>query len=166
MLEKVAENTSRASIMTKAEAHALQETWKIRAWRNELGPTSCRGGNSKNDTFDLKVAETKTQKDKGAPDTTELLTPDALKGDAKRPEAAKVLGWNSDAGVGCRVNEIDPYRTLLGRRGGTPTAADASRQRAPPRHDHQGGPEPHPAQDGPRAGHRRDPVDRPPPRQA
>ena len=38
-LDNVPEKTSHASIMTKAEAHALQATWKIRAWRNDLGPT-------------------------------------------------------------------------------------------------------------------------------
>ena len=38
MLEKVAEETNRASIRTKAEGHSLQEACKIRAWRDELGP--------------------------------------------------------------------------------------------------------------------------------
>ena len=50
----------------------------------------------------------------------DFITPDALKGEAKRPETAKVLGGNSDAGVECRVNKVDPCRTLLGRRGRRP----------------------------------------------
>merc|ERR1719305_1713406 len=76
------------------------------------------GGNSTKATSGINGAETKTQKEKGIPDTKELFIQDTLKGGAKRPEVAKVLCGNSGADVDWLMEKFNLDLSLVARLGG------------------------------------------------
>jgi len=76
------------------------------------------GGNSTKATSGINGAETKTQKQKGIPDTRELFIQDTLKGGAKKPELAKVLCANSGADVDWLMDKFNLDLSLLARLGG------------------------------------------------
>merc|ERR1740138_133829 len=76
------------------------------------------GGNSTKATSGINGAETKTQKEKGIDDSTELFTNDTLKGGAKKPEVAKVLCGNSGEDVNWLMDTFDLDLSLLARLGG------------------------------------------------
>merc|ERR1719236_267226 len=76
------------------------------------------GGKSTKATSGINGAETKTQKEKGIPDTVEIFTNDTLKGGAKRPEVAKVLCANSGPDVDWLMDVFDLDLSLLARLGG------------------------------------------------
>merc|ERR1711871_574496 len=76
------------------------------------------GGNSTKATSGINGAETKTQKQKGIPDTIELFTSDTLKGGAKKPELAKVLCGNSGADVDWLMDKFNLDLSLVARLGG------------------------------------------------
>merc|ERR1712003_372758 len=69
-------------------------------------------------TSGINGAETRTQKEKGVPDTVEIFTNDTLKGGAKRPEVAKVLCANSGPDVDWLMDTFDLDLSLLARLGG------------------------------------------------
>ena len=64
-----------------------------------LDKSSFCGGNSTKATSGINGAGTRTQKNKGINDSSELFTADTLKGGAKRPDVVKVLCCNSGADV-------------------------------------------------------------------
>jgi len=76
------------------------------------------GGNSTKATSGINGAETKTQKQKGIPDTRELFVSDTLKGGAKKPELAKVLCNNSGADVDWLMDKFNLDLSLVARLGG------------------------------------------------
>jgi len=76
------------------------------------------GGNSTKATSGINGAETKTQKQKGIPDTVEIFTADTLKGGAKKPELVKVLCGNSGPDVDWLVDKFGLDLSLLARLGG------------------------------------------------
>eukprot|EP00931_Biecheleriopsis_adriatica_P042279 TRINITY_DN24099_c1_g1_i1.p1 TRINITY_DN24099_c1_g1~~TRINITY_DN24099_c1_g1_i1.p1 ORF type:complete len:624 (-),score=127.12 TRINITY_DN24099_c1_g1_i1:45-1877(-) len=83
-----------------------------------LDKSSFCGGNSSKATSGINGAETRTQKQKGVPDTVELFTQDTLKGGAKRPAVAKVLCANSGADVDWLMDKFSLDLSLLARLGG------------------------------------------------
>ncbi len=83
-----------------------------------LDKSSFCGGNSTKATSGINGSETKTQKAKGIPDTTELFTSDTLKGGAKKPELVKVLCGNSGADVDWLVEKFNLDLSLVARLGG------------------------------------------------
>jgi len=76
------------------------------------------GGNSTKATSGINGAGTRTQKEKGIPDTPTLFTNDTLKGGAKRPELAKVLCENSVADVDWLMDKFNLDLSLVARLGG------------------------------------------------
>jgi len=76
------------------------------------------GGNSTKATSGINGAETKTQKAKGIPDTTQLFISDTLKGGAKKPELATVLCANSGADVDWLMDKFNLDLSLVARLGG------------------------------------------------
>merc|ERR1719183_2096144 len=76
------------------------------------------GGNSTKATSGINGAGTRTQKEKGIPDTPTLFTNDTLKGGAKRPELAKVLCENSGADVDWLMDTFNLDLSLVARLGG------------------------------------------------
>jgi flavocytochrome c len=76
------------------------------------------GGNSTKATSGINGAGTKTQKEKGIPDTPTLFTNDTLKGGAKKPELAKVLCENSGADVDWLMDKFNLDLSLVARLGG------------------------------------------------
>merc|ERR1719428_1396681 len=83
-----------------------------------IDKSSFCGGNSTKATSGINGAATRTQKQKGIEDSTELFTADTLKGGAKRPELAKVLCGNSGADVDWLVDKFDLDLSLVARLGG------------------------------------------------
>eukprot|EP00929_Paragymnodinium_shiwhaense_P110778 TRINITY_DN77_c0_g2_i7.p1 TRINITY_DN77_c0_g2~~TRINITY_DN77_c0_g2_i7.p1 ORF type:complete len:526 (+),score=166.55 TRINITY_DN77_c0_g2_i7:110-1579(+) len=76
------------------------------------------GGNSTKATSGINGAATKTQAQKGIPDTTEIFINDTLKGGAKKPELAKVLCGNSGADVDWLMDVFNLDLSLVARLGG------------------------------------------------
>merc|ERR1711865_1043878 len=76
------------------------------------------GGNSTKATSGINGAGTKTQKEKGVPDSYEIFYNDTLKGGAKKPEIAKILCGNSGADVDWLIDAFDLDLSLLARLGG------------------------------------------------
>merc|ERR1719267_266937 len=83
-----------------------------------IDKSSFCGGNSTKATSGINGAATRTQKDKGIEDSTDLFTKDALKGGAKRPEIAKVLCENSGADVEWLMDAFNLDLSLVARLGG------------------------------------------------
>jgi len=83
-----------------------------------LDKSSFCGGNSTKATSGINGAGTRTQKEKGIPDNTDIFTADTLKGGAKRPEVAKVLCGNSGADVDWLMDKFDLDLSLVARLGG------------------------------------------------
>merc|ERR1719507_2478708 len=83
-----------------------------------LDKSSFCGGNSTKATSGINGAATKTQKQKGIPDSIELFTSDTLKGGAKKPELAKVLCGNSGDDVDWLVEKFNLDLSLVARLGG------------------------------------------------
>merc|ERR1719253_2381042 len=83
-----------------------------------IDKSSFCGGNSTKATSGINGAATRSQKDKGIEDSTELFTKDTLKGGAKRPEIAKVLCENSGRDVEWLMDVFNLDLSLLARLGG------------------------------------------------
>eukprot|EP00441_Pelagodinium_beii_P003110 CAMPEP_0197703554 /NCGR_PEP_ID=MMETSP1338-20131121/125494_1 /TAXON_ID=43686 ORGANISM="Pelagodinium beii, Strain RCC1491" /NCGR_SAMPLE_ID=MMETSP1338 /ASSEMBLY_ACC=CAM_ASM_000754 /LENGTH=634 /DNA_ID=CAMNT_0043287451 /DNA_START=67 /DNA_END=1972 /DNA_ORIENTATION=- len=83
-----------------------------------LDKSSFCGGNSSKATSGINGAETRTQKEKGIPDTVEIFTQDTLKGGAKRPAVARVLCANSGPDVDWLMDKFSLDLSLLARLGG------------------------------------------------
>jgi len=83
-----------------------------------LDKSSFCGGNSTKATSGINGANTRSQKNKGINDTTEIFINDTLKGGAKRPELVKVLCGNSGADVEWLMDKFDLDLSLLARLGG------------------------------------------------
>lgn len=83
-----------------------------------LDKSSFCGGNSSKATSGINGSETKTQKQKGIPDTKEIFIQDTLKGGAKRPAVAKVLCANSGPDVDWLMDTFNLDLSLLARLGG------------------------------------------------
>merc|ERR550532_1024890 len=83
-----------------------------------LDKSSFCGGNSTKATSGINGAATKTQKEKGIPDSIELFTSDTLKGGAKKPEVVKVLCGNSGDDVDWLVEKFNLDLSLVARLGG------------------------------------------------
>mmetsp|Transcript_74582 Transcript_74582/g.131926 ORF Transcript_74582/g.131926 Transcript_74582/m.131926 type:complete len:687 (-) Transcript_74582:60-2120(-) len=83
-----------------------------------LDKSSFCGGNSSKATSGINGAETRTQKEKGIPDTKDIFIQDTLKGGAKRPSVAKVLCANSGADVDWLMDKFSLDLSLLARLGG------------------------------------------------
>jgi len=83
-----------------------------------LDKSSFCGGNSSKATSGINGAETRTQKEKGVPDTKEIFIQDTLKGGAKRPQVAKVLCANSGPDVDWLMDTFSLDLSLLARLGG------------------------------------------------
>eukprot|EP00931_Biecheleriopsis_adriatica_P020815 TRINITY_DN13795_c1_g1_i1.p1 TRINITY_DN13795_c1_g1~~TRINITY_DN13795_c1_g1_i1.p1 ORF type:complete len:700 (-),score=146.52 TRINITY_DN13795_c1_g1_i1:187-2238(-) len=83
-----------------------------------LDKSSFCGGNSSKATSGINGAETRTQKEKGIPDTVEIFTQDTLKGGAKRPAVARVLCANSGPDVNWLMDSFSLDLSLLARLGG------------------------------------------------
>merc|ERR1711937_391773 len=66
----------------------------------------------------INGSQTKTQKEKGIPDTKELFIQDTLKGGAKKPELAKVLCANSGDDVDWLMDKFNLDLSLVARLGG------------------------------------------------
>merc|ERR1712228_656016 len=63
-------------------------------------------------------AGTRTQKEKGINDTTDIFTADTLKGGAKKPEIVKVLCENSGGDVEWLMDAFNLDLSLVARLGG------------------------------------------------
>merc|ERR1719207_245112 len=83
-----------------------------------LDKSSFCGGNSTKATSGINGANTRTQRDKGIKDTTDIFTADTLKGGAKRPEVVKVLCGNSGADCDWLMDVFNLDLSLLARLGG------------------------------------------------
>merc|ERR1719207_199427 len=83
-----------------------------------LDKSSFCGGNSTKATSGINGANTRTQRDKGIKDTTDIFTADTLKGGAKRPEVLKVLCENSGRDVEWLMDKFDLDLSLVARLGG------------------------------------------------
>jgi len=83
-----------------------------------LDKSSFCGGNSTKATSGINGAETKTQKEKGIPDTKKLFVDDTLKGGAKKPDVVKVLCENSGADVDWLMDKFKLDLSLVARLGG------------------------------------------------
>ncbi|CAE8583630.1 unnamed protein product, partial [Polarella glacialis] len=83
-----------------------------------LDKSSFCGGNSTKATSGINGAGTKTQKNKGIPDNSDIFTADTLKGGAKKPELAKLLCVNSAADVDWLVEKFNLDLSLVARLGG------------------------------------------------
>merc|ERR1719428_2163255 len=83
-----------------------------------IDKSSFCGGNSTKATSGINGAATRTQKEKGIEDSTDLFTKDTLKGGAKKPEIAKVLCENSGRDVEWLMDAFDLDLSLLARLGG------------------------------------------------
>jgi succinate dehydrogenase/fumarate reductase flavoprotein subunit len=83
-----------------------------------IDKSSFCGGNSTKATSGINGAATRSQKDKGIEDSTELFTKDTIKGGAKRPELAKVLCENSGRDVEWLMDVFNLDLSLLARLGG------------------------------------------------
>merc|ERR1719301_166741 len=83
-----------------------------------IDKSSFCGGNSTKATSGINGAATRTQKDKGIEDSTDLFTKDTLKGGAKRPEIAKVLCENSGRDVEWLMDAFNLDLSLVARLGG------------------------------------------------
>jgi flavocytochrome c len=83
-----------------------------------IDKSSFCGGNSTKATSGINGANTRTQRDKGIKDTTDIFTADTLKGGAKRPEVVKVLCGNSGRDVEWLMDKFDLDLSLVARLGG------------------------------------------------
>jgi flavocytochrome c len=83
-----------------------------------LDKSSFCGGNSTKATSGINGAATRTQKNKGIEDSSELFIKDTLKGGAKRPEVAEVLCANSGRDVEWLMDEFNLDLSLVARLGG------------------------------------------------
>jgi len=83
-----------------------------------LDKSSFCGGNSTKATSGINGANTRSQRNKGIKDSTEIFTADTLKGGAKRPEVVKVLCGNSGRDVEWLMDKFDLDLSLLARLGG------------------------------------------------
>merc|ERR1719215_139435 len=83
-----------------------------------IDKSSFCGGNSTKATSGINGAATRTQREKGIEDSSELFTNDTLKGGAKQPEIAKVLCENSGADVEWLMDAFDLDLSLVARLGG------------------------------------------------
>jgi flavocytochrome c len=83
-----------------------------------IDKSSFCGGNSTKATSGINGANTRTQRDKGIKDTSEIFTADTLKGGAKRPEVVKVLCENSGRDVEWLMDKFDLDLSLVARLGG------------------------------------------------
>merc|ERR1712066_392013 len=83
-----------------------------------LDKSSFCGGNSTKATSGINGAGTRTQKEKGINDTTDIFTADTLKGGAKKPEIVKVLCENSGRDVEWLMDKFNLDLSLVARLGG------------------------------------------------
>jgi len=83
-----------------------------------LDKSSFCGGNSTKATSGINGANTRSQKNKGINDTSEIFINDTIKGGAKRPELVKVLCGNSGRDVEWLMDKFDLDLSLLARLGG------------------------------------------------
>jgi len=83
-----------------------------------IDKSSFCGGNSTKATSGINGADTKTQREKGIPDSRELFVQDTLKGGAKRPEIARVLCENSGEDVNWLMDVFNLDLSLVARLGG------------------------------------------------
>merc|ERR1719453_2782925 len=83
-----------------------------------IDKSSFCGGNSTKATSGINGAFTRTQKEKGIQDSTDLFTKDTLKGGAKRPEVARVLCENSGTDVEWLMDVFNLDLSLVARLGG------------------------------------------------
>jgi len=83
-----------------------------------LDKSSFCGGNSSKATSGINGAETKTQKEKGVPDSVDIFIQDTIKGGAKRPAVARVLCANSGPDVDWLMDKFELDLSLLARLGG------------------------------------------------
>ncbi|KAL9139004.1 succinate dehydrogenaase [Amphidinium carterae] len=83
-----------------------------------LDKSSFCGGNSTKATSGINGANTRTQRDQGIKDSTELFTNDTMKGGAKKPEIVKVLCENSGADVEWLMDKFNLDLSLVARLGG------------------------------------------------
>jgi flavocytochrome c len=83
-----------------------------------IDKSSFCGGNSTKATSGINGAATRTQKDKGIEDSTDLFTKDTLKGGAKKPEIVKVLCENSGRDVEWLMDAFNLDLSLVARLGG------------------------------------------------
>jgi len=83
-----------------------------------LDKSSFCGGNSTKATSGINGAGTRTQKEKGIADTTDIFTADTLKGGAKKPEIVKVLCENSGRDVEWLMDKFNLDLSLVARLGG------------------------------------------------
>jgi flavocytochrome c len=83
-----------------------------------LDKSSFCGGNSTKATSGINGAATKTQAQKGIPDTVDIFLADTLKGGAKKPEIAKILCKNSGSDVDWLMDKFDLDLSLIARLGG------------------------------------------------
>merc|ERR1719491_1659884 len=83
-----------------------------------IDKSSFCGGNSTKATSGINGADTKTQREKGIQDSSELFTNDTLKGGAQQPEIAKILCENSGADVEWLMDAFDLDLSLVARLGG------------------------------------------------
>jgi len=83
-----------------------------------IDKSSFCGGNSTKATSGINGAATRTQKEKGIEDSTDLFTKDTLKGGAKKPEIVKVLCENSGRDVEWLMDAFNLDLSLVARLGG------------------------------------------------
>merc|ERR1719197_65614 len=83
-----------------------------------LDKSSFCGGNSTKATSGINGAGTRTQKQKGIADNTDIFVSDTLKGGAKKPEVAKVLCANSGPDVEWLMDAFNLDLSLVARLGG------------------------------------------------
>jgi len=83
-----------------------------------IDKSSFCGGNSTKATSGINGAATRTQKQKGIDDSTDLFTKDTLKGGAKKPEIVKVLCENSGRDVEWLMDAFNLDLSLVARLGG------------------------------------------------
>merc|ERR1719510_1975771 len=83
-----------------------------------LDKSSFCGGNSTKATSGINGAGTRTQREKGINDNTDIFTADTLKGGAKKPEIVKVLCENSGRDVEWLMDAFNLDLSLVARLGG------------------------------------------------
>jgi len=83
-----------------------------------LDKSSFCGGNSTKATSGINGANTRTQRDSGIKDSSDLFTSDTLKGGAKKPELVKVLCENSGSDVEWLMDKFNLDLSLVARLGG------------------------------------------------
>ena len=83
-----------------------------------LDKSSFCGGNSTKATSGINGANTKSQRDLGIQDSTEIFTNDTLKGGAKKPAIAQILCANSGGDVEWLMDKFNLDLSLVARLGG------------------------------------------------